>query len=237
MVQTNEQTSIAREMRLQNVAKDYVDRGITNHSELGRRHGCSAGTIKRDLEEIRKRLRAGSHLELHEHQTVAMLRMENTFQLATAGYERSREDETTTTTEHRQVPCTDCKGTGWKDSQVEDGEWCPVCDGDGHKIVEITRTKTRGKAGDPAFLRVRNESVREMMRILGLDTNAKTPQHVIVQQNNIDVAGIPTDTVLDAMKALQQLQDRSNMKTNDIVIPAEEPTVSNEEEAEGGSVG
>ncbi len=216
---------LATEERRHSVMLDYVEKGITNIDDLAKRHGCSRTAIENALQYVLEQLRTTNLAETRIQQNLALKRLEHTFQLATDGYMRSREDEVEVRTEYKKERCPDCRGTGFKSGNKGEGPWCEACEGKGKIDVETVTRRVKGKAGDPTFLRIRNDSVRSIAKLQGIYEDerrqpAVAPQ-VFIQQNTIDLSRIPSDVILEAKRGWLALQDAQKEAQPDIVVESE----------------
>lgn len=238
MTHGDQQISIRMEERRHAVMRSYVENGITNEKELAKRHGCSVSTIVKDLEYVADRLRTKNLMETKVQQGLALARTEHTFQLATAGYIRSRKDEIEIRTEYKRERCQDCQGTGFKSGKRDEGPWCESCQGTGKLEVEYVTKRVKGKAGDPTFLRIRNDCVRTMAKLQGIYEDDRRqpaiPPPILIQQLVVDTANIPNDLILKGKEVMRQLRiAQAGGGQEDIVVPREDEESENLEE--GGS--
>lgn len=216
---------IEQEVRRAKIGIDYLKRGITSPTELAARHGVHVATIYTDLEELRERLRDENLMGLLEAQRIALARYEDTFRMATDSFLRSQENETTIITREVKEKCSSCGGTGMIGGEENDTEeWCPNCDGRGHNLIEVTETKVKGKPGDPAHLKVRNDCVKKIAELLGLDEKGADiiNQNFIQQTNNvINVENVPADALLEARAAVLEVQRLAGAATSAQTIDVE----------------
>ncbi len=188
--------------RRRRVEKDYIG-GLVSVTELAIRYGVSLSTISNDLKAIFNNWKEAyeqiEELSKPTDRTHAVLALTEVYRLAGEGFKRSQQNRQEVKTEYRKVKCEDCKGTGWEDGEESSKKWCKTCDGDGEKNQEIVTIRETGQAGDSSFLRVANDSIREIARLkalypqkersgnnqidlnvysLGIDINAVSPEDI-----------------------------------------------------------
>ena len=201
------------EVRRLAVERDFIN-GRTGCQDLAARHGVSPATITFDLKAIYQRWQQEGK-ELEQADRMHALKMfGEVFRLSMDGYRRSQKNKEKIRTEYKEKTCEACKGTGWKGGSEDSGEWCSECQGDGKLMVEeITReVLDTGQAGDPSFLRVANDSVREGARLRGLYPDRpkykEGPPLLNVENLNIDLANVEVDaeTILRVKLAMARAQ-------------------------------
>lgn len=127
----------AREQRLASIAYEIL-RGCTDPHDLASRYGVGAGTIARDIDELQARWASQQIASADQHRAREIRRLEAVIQESWKGWDRSREDCTTTTTTF-----TEEKG-------------------------EETTVTVKGQAGDPRFLSIMADASSQILDIRGL---------------------------------------------------------------------
>ena len=186
--------------RRKRIAEDWIN-GLRQQNALAVRHGVSEATISLDLRKIFDNWRKEDEMIAEcKVDLPAVLRVFDEVQrLAMDGFKRSQQNREKVRVEYKRIKCPECKGTGWQDGDPATEEWCGECDGDGEKTVEdITREYT-GQAGDPTFLRVVSDAVREQSKLKGLYPEKKQePPMINVFTSNIDITQATAEQVLEA---------------------------------------
>ena len=196
-------------------------RGLTDQALLAVRFGVSVKTICIDQQEIRKRWLGESIRGEKERRAVYLQMWRLLHRLGVDGYERSREDEVTVTTEYRPKKCPDCK-----DGMLAGGEWCKVCGGEGETIQEVVTKRMVGSAGDPSFLRVSGDAIREMVRLEGLEQSrlgsaGRQPLIERIEHNHLhlDLSNAPAELKAAAKRTMERLI-AANGKSKTSIIDA-----------------
>jgi len=83
------------------------------------------------------------------------------------------------------VPCETCNGLGRKESKIpgRGSKVCQICDGEGVVKKEVTTDKVKGQAGDPAFLNVIQNCLKEINRLEG---NHRPRKHQVKANVSVD---------------------------------------------------
>lgn len=190
--------ALATARRRRSVERDYIA-GLVSITDLAVRYGVSISTISNDLKAIFYSWKEQEEEQLEElrkpiDRTHAVRALTEVWRLAGQGFKRSQQNKEQITTEYKQVECEDCKGTGWKDGDENSGEWCPTCDGDKTKTVEQVTVKRTGQAGDPAFLRVGVDAIREVARLKALYPEKPAGGNNQIDLNVYNLSVDPNDT-------------------------------------------
>lgn len=215
-------TSMEVAERRRRIEKDYIS-GLVSGQELAIRYGVSASTISNDLKAIFEKWREAIEERTEElrkpiDRTHAILALTEVYRLSGEGFRRSQQNKQEIKTEYRRVKCEDCKGTGWEGGEESSGEWCNTCDGDGERMIELVTTKETGQAGDPAFLRVGVDAIREVARLRALyperpDARQGRVISLNLYETKIDINAADPDDILTAKMILAKLGQRQGVKS------------------------
>ena len=140
--------------------EELMLRGVVNTYQIAARFGVSQPVAYKDVQEIRKAWLESAPNNTKERRGQRIRQLEFIVQLAHDSFLRSREDAQTHTVKQGRI-CDRCEGLG-----VVDTEWCPKCEGDGHLPGEVT-IQTKGQAGDPAYLGIAKECLKEISMLEG----------------------------------------------------------------------
>lgn len=202
--------TLARRRRLDVV----LARGGYTAVELGSMFNVSEVIIEEDIQFIEQNWWARREGTRTADVRARRLReLEYVRRLALESYERSRKDETVTTTEFVDEECDDCGGTGSGKFGV-----CLGCEGRKFKTKEINKTEVHGTPGDPAFLSVAVQVSKELCKIDGVyEVTQKHIKHTVAGhvshehavgdgQAAIDYSKADPELVLKARLALRKLE-------------------------------
>ena len=194
------------------IERDYIN-GISSVEQLAVRHGISTGYVSLTLRKIYKQWQEqeedlkDDQGERIDRDTAARM-FEQVYRLAGDGYRRSRLDKEEIKTEYRRVKCKACDGTGWMDKDEQSGQWCKECEGEGEKMIEVVTKRVTGQAGDSSFLRVANDSIKNLAMLKALypdrpyvDRESKSIS-IGRAQLNIMVDRMPPELILAVKMAL-----------------------------------
>jgi len=211
----NKRNQIIRQNRLRKVER-YLRRGITNQSQIAVALDISQQTISADIKEIYTEWLNSDPEQAKERRAKRIRQLEDLLAEARNGFDRSLSPEET----HTEVkkPCTTCAGAG-KDPHEER---CITCGGKGY-VTSISDT-AKGRDGNPAFLKVAFECVRECARLEGVYPVKKKKIEATIKASLADVEdpyeGVPTEDLLEAYEALKRIDD---LRTNTIEGTVAEP--------------
>jgi hypothetical protein len=141
---------------------------------------------------------------------MAEQRLLQVYAKASDAFERSKKNNETITTSYTPRTCSACKGTGMLNGDPETGEWCNNCDGNGKVIIETVNRRVQGQAGDPNFLRIQCDCIKEINRIRGHYKENNT--HLHIHQNNelnIDLTKVPDELLLQALNTIDTLKQQA----------------------------
>ena len=216
------QSKITYEDRLRK-AEVMVCRGITSGQEISIALGCGPQDAYKLLKTIYERWRADPNQDVQDRRLLRTKQLEVVLQKANAAFERSCKDvEEFSTVES---VCTACNGRKeFKDEKSASGfSDCKSCNGVGRVITE--KVTIRKKVGDPAFLALAKEVIKELAKIDGIVTDKKvTISNTLVQQS-MKLGGeieqsvrelyieAPVETLIKAKLLLEEL-DLAEKKKN-----------------------
>jgi hypothetical protein len=208
--------SISRDVveRRRRVEKDYIS-GLVSVTDLAIRHGVSAPTISNDLKAIfnnwKEVYEQIDELSKPTDRTHAVLALTEVYRLAGEGFRRSQQNKQEVKTEYRKTKCEDCGGTGWQGGSKSEsgGKACSTCEGEGEVIQELVTTRETGQAGDSSFLRVANDSIREIARLKALypekERSGNSQIDLNVYNLGIDINAIPAEDIFAAKMLVAKL--------------------------------
>lgn len=208
-----------RERRLDRIEQMML-RGIKNQAAMARAFGISECMLSKDVALIRKRWgnRDPDERELQRREHIVQI--EDILRLSLNAFDRSRKDIEEFSISIR--PCDNCNGAGRVTNRATGvEEMCRLCGGKGKSVTEVTKVKET--PGDPSFLKLAKECVVEVARMQGVYPDGK----IGVLSRITETEGIggnirekteelyltaPTDTLIEAMAAIDRLK-RSNKKS------------------------
>ena len=149
-------------LRRKRVARceQLILQGCTKLSDLSVVLGVSRPTVSKYIKLIEERWLESGPQSAELKRARAIGRLDQVAFAALQGFARSQENEETVSTQHKQVSCKNCNGTG------ADGE-CEVCEGVGHSIQETQMRTVKGKAGDSSFLQVARQCFSDISKLEG----------------------------------------------------------------------
>ncbi len=219
--------------RRQGVEK-CLRRGITDQVALARRFGVTQKTISYDIEAIVDSWQADLPATWEARTQRRIKQLEEIITEAWNDYERSKQSQREVSKIIR--PCFKCHGVEPDEGQPK----CKSCGGEG-KIVDITR-KTKEQVGDPAYMALIKECVKECSRLEGLYQQYKEQRGARVTirgnvllpgavTNNNETTNIvnafantPTDLLLAAKQAVMTaLQAQSQQAIESRFVSRDKP--------------
>jgi hypothetical protein len=142
--------------RRQRLAYDYLTLGIRDLATLSKKYNVSKKTIYFDIRQILKTLRKRNNNVAQYQYDLAVDGFARTLTMATNAFEQSQTAKITETTQYIPVKCKACKGVG-----------CDLCTNG--TIMKEKKTKSvTGSPGDPSFLKLRNDALKEIAKLQGL---------------------------------------------------------------------
>jgi hypothetical protein len=196
-------------------AESLILKGVTSPLEIGIALGRERKDVEKICRTIYERWKADPNQDIQDKKFLRSKQLENVLQKAHAAFDRSCRDTEEFSTEERI--CSNCNGRKqFKDDKTADGFVdCKTCNGVGRVIIE--KVKVTKKVGDPAFLALAKEVIKELAKIDGIVTDTKvTVKNTLVTQA-LAVGGeveqsvrelyleAPTETLLKAKLLLEEL--------------------------------
>ncbi len=82
------------------------------------------------------------------------------------------------------------------------------CDGEGKVVNEVVVREIRGQPGDPAFLKIQLDCIREITRLKGLypvgkEGKSQLQINIGTEIPRVDLSKVPKDNLLEVMRLLQ----------------------------------
>ena len=189
---------------------EYLLKNNRDINELSKLVGVTPQTIRLYLSEIHQQLK--ERHETEEEHDFHLLRegIEQTIQLATEEYLRSRQDEQQERIEEKEIVCPMCQGTQYKDNIP-----CKTCNATGLIIQKKITRSVRGKTGDPNLLRMRLESLKEYGKLLGIYPDSNTNINVtgqITHEHQEALSKVPTEQLMSLLTDYDRLLQESKEK-------------------------
>ena len=155
---------LTKQQLLVKLRKDYIEGTFHTQHDLAVRYGVSDTLISNCLKKVRLVLDEEFAEEAVTDKNRRVKQLEDVQAKANLAWERSKENAEELRIQYVKVECRDCKGKGMQ----EDGKtWCEMCEGKGKITEEIVSRKVVGQAGEPRFLSLVNECVKEISRLNG----------------------------------------------------------------------
>lgn len=160
---TNVACIAAHKTQLEKI-EDMILRGIRNQEQIGAAFGITKVAVGKIVKEIYKGWKDSSIKDSGLKRELRIRQLEHVMHIARTEFERSRKDAQEYSIVERT--CARCRGQGKTEEMPDEWTTCVECLGRGKIVVETT--KTRGQAGDPAYLKVIQSCIVECTRIEGL---------------------------------------------------------------------
>jgi DnaJ-class molecular chaperone len=134
------------------------------------------------------------------------------YRQASDGYERSKQDAEEISTVYTPKNCEACGGTGYR-VRDKKKKVCSVCKGEGFTLAENVTRKVKGQAGDPQFLRIKIEVMRELNKMKGhySDSGRLGSGNTFVNiKGDVDmelVSRMDEKTLIKAMELLDEIKE------------------------------
>lgn len=188
--------------RMEKVREDVLVRRITNHRVLAARHNLSVSTISKYIKRIKTEASEQFHKRGWDITSMSWLSLNDVIQKCQAGFERSKKEKVKIRTEYQREKCKYCKGNGIvKEDDFE--EECDNCEGNGFVTVEIVTEERTGQAGDPRFLNLIKDCVKEQCKLAGIYPKNGEGININMIAPSVDLSKISDDDVLDALSKIQ----------------------------------
>jgi hypothetical protein len=163
-------------------AERLICSGITSHREIAIALGKPCHEVDKICKTIYQRWRDDPNQDVQDRRQLRCKQLEVVLQKAHSAFERSCKDVEEFST--KQSVCRACNGRKqFKDDTTASGySDCKSCNGVGMIITE--EVTIRKKVGDPAFLHLAKEVVKELAKIDGIITEKKvTVNNTLVHQS------------------------------------------------------
>jgi len=209
--------------------------GITSRRDLAIRHDMAPNNVNKMVKEIYEELRS-QYEEDGVYESVMLQEKFNiVFQRAVASFEESQKDSEKVRTTYEVIDCPSCRG---KD------DWCELCNGKGKITERLVMKEVKGQAGDPTFLKVQHDCLKEMGRLKGLypigkregDGTSVVGVQINMQSGGVDLSEVSNDQLLEAMKVLkiteEEVIDVDSEESDDLVEVESVPSNSQEMDSE-----
>lgn len=208
------QQQVYYEEKIRKVEK-LICNGITSAREIG----IALGLIPKDVAKIcaivYQRWRDDPNQEVQDRRQLRTKQLEVVLQKAHSAFERSCKDVEEFTT--KQSVCRACNGRRqFKDDTTASGySDCKSCNGVGMIVTE--EVTIRKKVGDPAFLHLAKEVVKELAKIDGIVTEKKVTVNNTLVHQSMNLGGeveqsvrelyteAPIETLMKAKLLLEEL--------------------------------
>lgn len=207
-----------------------VERLICNGITSTREIGIAVGLIPKEVSKIcaivYERWKADPNQEVQDRRLLRTKQLEVVLQKAHSAFERSCKDVEEFTT--KQSVCRACNGRKqFKDDTTASGySDCKSCNGVGMIITE--EVTIRKKVGDPAFLHLAKEVVKELAKIDGIVTEKKVTVNNTLVHQSMNLGGeveqsvrelyteAPIETLMKAKLLLEELDLAEQKKVTSV---------------------
>jgi len=156
---------VARKQRIMaGIRKDYLEGTYHAQHDLATKYGISDTSVSVYLLQIKEIIDEDFKEETVADKNRRIKQLEDVQAKANLAWERSKQNSEELRIQYVKVKCRDCKGTGMQ----EDGQTrCETCEGSGRVTDEVVSRRVTGQAGEPRFLSLVNECVKEISRLNG----------------------------------------------------------------------
>lgn len=208
------------------ITKDYVEGTYRTLDDLAVRYGVSGKTISLHLKAIRAIIAEEFREEVVADKERRIKQLEDVQAKAVLAWERSKQNSEELRIQYVKADCKACKGTGME----EDGTtWCEACEGKTKVTEEVISRRVSGQVGDPRFLSLVQDCVREISRLndhyprRGKDEKKEEPPgdrhlHLHIGDGKVD------PDILIQMRRLMIEAEKSRSGNGEVVdVKAEKP--------------
>ena len=197
-------------------------RGVTNTNEISSAFGIGRTETERLIKVILERWKSEDRSDLNEKRIQRTKQLELILNKAIISFEKSQQDEQEISKEIKT--CGDCSD-GIRRKKDGEEEQCKTCKGVGKIVVE--RIKIKGQSGDPAFLNIAKEVVKELAKMEGLvQPDPKISSSLLIQSRTIggeveqEVRQLyieaPAETLLRAKLLLEEIDLQNEKKAKEM---------------------
>lgn len=204
------------------LVEKYLRRGFTDQREIAAALGCSQNTICYDIQAILETWQSSEPEAMRDRATTRIKQLEAIIQEAWNAWEVSKASQ-------KEVgivtaPCGTCRGVEPDAGQPP----CLTCGGRG-AIATVSR-KTKRQTGDPSYLAVIRDCVKECGRLEGLyapnvvnKTLNKTVNVMSLPTATGSYAQTPTELILQARQALLAAANANNVTLDSKFVHRDKP--------------
>jgi len=154
----------SRQRIMTGIRKDYLEGTFHAQHDLAVKYGISDTTVSQYLQRIKAILSEDFKEDTIADKERRIKQLEDVQAKANLAWERSKQNSEELRIQYVKVKCRDCKGTGM---QKDGATWCESCEGSGRVTDEVVSRRVTGQAGEPRFLSLVNECVKEISRLNG----------------------------------------------------------------------
>jgi hypothetical protein len=225
--------------------KGFLLKGVSNQSEMSAALNVSPATICKDVQEIMEEWRDEDTKEYRVKRAQRIKQLELSAQRAINAFDRSRNDSEEVQVLYTPQSCKKCNATGL-DRKTKRA--CEACNGEGIVNVETIKRTTKGQAGDSTFLKVFNDSIKEIAKLEGLYAKVKQPKVAVSKVEGAVIHahvaarmdGVPAEVLLEAREAYEKLLEHSDPEEESIegeVIEEKRGDITKKLDGTGESIG
>jgi len=159
-------TDVAKRQALMSaIRKDWIEGTYHTQHDIAIKHGTTDHTVCVCLKRIKNILQEEFKEDSVADKERRIKQLEDVQAKANLAWERSKQNSEELRIQYVKVKCPDCKGTGMQEDKET---WCESCEGKGNVSEELLTRRVVGQAGEPRFLSLVNECIKEISRLNGL---------------------------------------------------------------------
>lgn len=215
----------AGRVRRNRIRQDIL-RGETHVRTLAGKYDVSIATIRKDMEHVySKWAQADAQMYKSDQQRrqTRVQQLTSVLTKAVESFERSTEDKEKIVVHKVNKKCTVCNGRGINKKE----EGCEACEAKGRITVVSETVESTGQAGDPSFLNVVRNCVKDIAQLEGL-LSTRIEQsgtvthdlliHLVNEVENNDDANITEESIQNyAAGFIRQQEDQKLTVEGDVV--------------------
>lgn len=218
--------------RKKNRLEELILKGNTNQIQLAAALNVSNTTISTWIKDIRKDWKEREIVNLDEQRRFRIKQLEHVSTLAFNGFDRSRKSKEEISLVEEICPRCDGKGSYTRNELTEP---CMVCSETGRVVKE--KISVKQSPGDPAFLKIAIETIREIGKIEGvypvrennkLLLSATKVNGEVRERIAAIYSDVPDDLLAEALATIDRVEEATKSKRKK-TIEAESRRVDEDE--------
>ena len=199
-------------------AKVRIDllNGIENRTELANKYGVEVVTITKDIQAIMLSIRKQFVEDGIYESELIQQRMVKVYAESVNGFERSQRNAEKIKTTYEIRPCIKCGSSGTIINNDGEEQQCNKCNGEKEVVVEIVTREVKGQSGDPTFLKVQLDCLKEIARLKGLYLASRRDTiniNIGASIPGVDLSKVSNNNILEALALLQTNKQIENKDT------------------------